>query len=58
MTEANRITERSGFEGSYSETTGAEETLAMFREIDDPFDNYPEDAAEEEMSNWDNDNDE
>lgn len=53
-----RITERGGFEGSYSETTGAEDTLAMFREIDDPFDNAPEDAADEEMSNWEADGDE
>lgn len=50
------ITEMSDFEGSYSETTGAEDTLEMFRkEVDDPFYNSPEDAAEEEMSNWDND---
>ena len=48
-----RITERSGFEGSYSETTGTKDTLDMFREIGDPYDNAPEDAAEEEMSNWD-----
>jgi hypothetical protein len=27
----------------------------MFREIGDPFDNAPEDAADEEMSNWDDD---
>jgi hypothetical protein len=51
-----RITERSDFEGSsYSEMTGKEDTLSMFREIGDPFDNCPEDAADEEMSNWDDD---
>lgn len=47
-----RITERGGFEGSYTEMTGAQETLEMFREAGDPFDNDPEDAADEEMSNW------
>lgn len=50
-----RITERGGFEGSYSETTGARETLDMWREDGDPFLNDPEDAADEEMSNWDDD---
>jgi hypothetical protein len=50
-----RITERSGYEGSYSTTTGARETLDMFREDGDPFVNAPEDAADEEMSNWDDD---
>lgn len=48
-----RITDRSGFEGSYSATTGARDTLDMFREIGDPLENEPEDAADEEMSNWD-----
>jgi hypothetical protein len=47
-----RITECGGFEGSYSETTGVKETLEMFRAPDECFDNYPEDAADEEMSYW------
>lgn len=52
-----RITERGGFEGSFSTTTGRSETLDQFREFGDPFDNEPEDAADEEMSNWDDDGD-
>lgn len=53
-----QITERSGFPGSYSQTIGTKETLDFFRVVGDPFDNEPEDAAEEEMSNWDDDGDE
>lgn len=52
-----RITLRGEFDGSYSATTGARETLDMFREAGDPFENEPEDAADEEMSNWDDDGD-
>lgn len=50
-----RITERSGYEDSYSHATGAKDTIEQFREAGDIFENDPEDAADEEMSYWDDD---